>query len=306
MQLDLLIERLLKCEYPTETDVRSICSKATEILTREPNVIKLSAPITLVGDIHGQFYDMLELFATGGTPPTTKYCFLGDYVDRGLYSCETLLLLLCYKIKYPDRVFLLRGNHESRQITQAYGFFDETVKKYGSVNVWRYCVEVFDVLPLGAVLDQSIFCIHGGLSPLITRIDDIDKIDRMQEVPHSGSMSDLLWSDPHPHGEEGFQPSMRGAGFLFGEDTVTQFLRANRMSQICRAHQLVKDGYSRIYNNRLVTVWSAPDYCYRNGNLASIMVVDDVKQDPQFLIFRAAPTNKRGPLFRKPPADFFI
>ena len=169
---------------------------------------------------------MMELFKVGGSCPETNYLFmgasnlsqpscrltspinarppascshahrLGDFVDRGFYSVETFLLLLALKVRYPERITLIRGNHESRQITQVYGFYDECQRKYGSSNVWRWCCEVFDYLALAAMVDGRVFCVHGGLSPNLRTIDQIRAIDRKQEVPHDGTMCDLLWSDP--------------------------------------------------------------------------------------------------------------
>jgi serine/threonine-protein phosphatase 4 catalytic subunit len=194
--LDRQIEQLKRCELIKESEVKALCMKAKEILIEESNVHQVSAPVTICGDIHGQFHDLIELFQVGGEVPYTNYIFLGDFVDRGFYSVQTFLLLLALKVRYPDRITLIRGNHESRQITQVYGFYDECLRKYGSVNVWRYCTDVFDYLTLSAVVEDRVFCVHGGLSPSITTLDQIRKIDRKQEVPHDGAMCDLLWSDP--------------------------------------------------------------------------------------------------------------
>lgn len=180
----------------SEAQVKVLCAQARAILVEEANVQRVDAPVTICGDIHGQFYDLMELFRVGGDCPATNYLFLGDFVDRGLYSVETFLLLLALKVRYPDRMTLIRGNHESRQITQVYGFYDECVRKYGNVNVWRYCCDIFDYMSLGAVVDDRVFCVHGGLSPNIVTLDQIRSIDRKQEVPHDGAMCDLLWSDP--------------------------------------------------------------------------------------------------------------
>ena len=172
----------------------------------ESNVQRVDAPVTICGDIHGQFYDMLELFRVGGDCPGRNYLFLGDFVDRGHYSVETFLLLVALKVRHPGRITLIRGNHESRQITQVYGFYDECLRKYGSVNVWKYCTEVFDFLSLSAIIDDRVFCVHGGLSPSVNTLDQIRTIDRKQEVPHDGAMCDLMWSDPEEIAGWGLSP----------------------------------------------------------------------------------------------------
>lgn len=257
----------------------------------------------ICGDIHGQFYDLVELFKVGGECPDTNYLFLGDFVDRGFFSVETFLLLLALKVRYPDRITLIRGNHESRQITQVYGFYDECLRKYGSVNVWRYCTEIFDYLSLSAIIDDKIFCVHGGLSPSINTLDQIRIIDRKQEVPHDGAMCDLMWSDPEDIDGWGLSP--RGAGYLFGGDVVEKFNMMNSLELICRAHQLVMEGLKWMFSKTLVTVWSAPNYCYRCGNVAAILELDE-HLNRQFKIFEDAPQETRGVPAKKPAPDYFL
>eukprot|EP00800_Vazella_pourtalesii_P016077 TRINITY_DN450_c0_g2_i1.p1 TRINITY_DN450_c0_g2~~TRINITY_DN450_c0_g2_i1.p1 ORF type:complete len:309 (-),score=79.30 TRINITY_DN450_c0_g2_i1:195-1121(-) len=302
--LDRQIELLRRCEIIKESEVKILCSKAREILVEESNVQRVDCPVTICGDIHGQFYDLRELFKVGGDVPENNYLFLGDFVDRGYFSVESFLLLLALKVRHPDRIFLIRGNHESRQITQVYGFYDECKKKFGSVNVWRYCTEIFDFLSLSAIIEEKIFCVHGGLSPSINTLDQIRLIDRKQEVPHDGPMCDLLWSDPEDI--EGWGVSPRGAGYLFGQDVVQQFNLINNVEIICRAHQLVMEGYKWHFNNTVLTVWSAPNYCYRCGNVAAIFMLDELLEH-EFKLFEAAPQEERGGLpAKKPTAEYFL
>ena len=190
----------------------------------------------------------------------------------GRTSSFTLLMLL--KARWPAHVTLLRGNHESRQITQVYGFYDECQRKYGSANAWRWCTDVFDYLGLACVIDGKVLCVHGGLSPDIRTIDQVRTIDRLCEIPHEGPFCDLMWSDPEDI--ETWAVSPRGAGWLFGRRVTDEFNEINGLNLICRAHQLVQEGLKYMFPDKnLVTVWSAPNYCYRCGNVASILAFDD-------------------------------
>lgn len=285
--------------------MEELCSKVIELLVREANIQQVDTPVTICGDIHGQLHDLITLFKTGGECPQTQYLFLGDFVDRGFYSLESFLLLISLKVRYPDRVTLIRGNHESRQITTVYGFYDECVRKYGSVNVWRYCCEVFDYLLLGAIVGgkNGVFCIHGGLSPGIDSIQQIRMLDRKQEVPHEGGMCDLLWSDPEDI--PGWAISPRGAGYLFGENEVSKFLHNNDISLIARAHQLVMEGYKEMFNLQLVTVWLAPNYCYRCGNVASVLTIDD-DFNREYKVFEASSQDIGSIPSKKPAIEYFI
>ncbi|KRX52925.1 Serine/threonine-protein phosphatase 2A catalytic subunit beta isoform [Trichinella sp. T9] len=272
--LDAQIEKLYRCEQLSENQVKNLCEKAKEILSEESNVQPVKCPVTVCGDVHGQFHDLMELFEMGGKSPDTNYLFMGDYVDRGYYSVETVTLLVALKVRYKDRITILRGNHESRQITQVYGFYDECLRKYGNSNVWKYFTDLFDYFPLTALVDNQIFCLHGGLSPSIDTLDHVRGIDRLQEVPHEGPMCDLLWSDPDDRGGWGISP--RGAGYTFGQDIAETFNHTNGLSLISRAHQLVMEGYNWCHDRQVVTIFSAPNYCYRCGNQAAIMELDDL------------------------------
>jgi serine/threonine-protein phosphatase 2A catalytic subunit len=254
------------------------------------------------GDIHGQFNDLLELFRIGGNCPDTNYLFMGDYVDRGYHSVETVTLLVALKIRYRDRITILRGNHESRQITQVYGFYDECLRKYGNANVWKHFTDLFDYLPLTAIVENQIFALHGGLSPTLDSLDHIRSLDRVQEVPHEGPMCDLLWSDPDDRCGWGISP--RGAGYTFGQDISEQFNHANGLSLVSRAHQLVMEGYNWCHEQNVVTIFSAPNYCYRCGNMAAIMEVGE-GMTKEFSQFDPAPRKGEPEVTRRTP-DYFL
>jgi len=268
----------------------------------ESNVQPVACPVTVCGDVHGQFHDLMELFRIGGRPPDTNYLFMGDYVDRGYYSVETVTLLVTLKVRFPERVYILRGNHESRQITQVYGFYDECVRKYGNANVWKMFTDLFDYFPLTAVVDDQVFCLHGGLSPSIETLDHIRQLDRVQEVPHEGPMCDLLWSDPDDRFGWGISP--RGAGYTFGQDISEQYNHNNGLNLVARAHQLVMDGYNWSHNQNVVTIFSAPNYCYRCGNQAAIMEIDE-HLNRIFLQFDPAPRRGEPHVTRRTP-DYFL
>jgi len=301
--LDRYLDKLYNCELISEQEVKWLLQKATEILMEESNLQRVDSPVTICGDVHGQFHDVIQLFKKGKRCPETNYLFLGDYVDRGYNSVETFLLLVCLKVRYPDRITLIRGNHESRQITQVYGFYEECLRKFHTVNVWRYCTELMDYLALGALIDGKIFAVHGGLSPSITTLDEIRFIDRKREVPHDGAMCDLLWSDPDMIQAWGVSP--RGAGFLFGSKVVEDFCEINGLQSIVRAHQLVMEGYREMWDSKVITIWSAPNYCYRCGNVAAILKVDD-RLNFDFEIFTAATGEERGMGKKLPVADYFL
>jgi serine/threonine-protein phosphatase 2A catalytic subunit len=301
--LDQQIATLSDCKPLPEDCIKALCEKAKEILVNESNVQPVKTPVTICGDIHGQFYDLKELFKIGGELPDNNYLFMGDYVDRGYYSVETVTLLVTLKVRYPNRITILRGNHESKQITQVYGFYDECLRKYGNANVWQYFTSLFDYLPLTAVVENNIFCLHGGLSPSIDTLDQIKQLDRIMEVPHEGPICDLLWSDPDDRCGWGISP--RGAGYSFGQDISEQFNHSNDLKLIARAHQLVMNGYNWNHDRNVITVFSAPNYCYRCGNEAAIMEVDEFMKYT-FLQFNPAPKqNELGNINRRTP-DYFL
>lgn len=287
--LDQWIAQLKECKCLPEPQLKLLCDMVKELLLEESNVQPVTGPVTICGDIHGQFFDLLKLFEVGGELPNTHYIFMGDFVDRGYHSLETFSYLMALKARYPDRITLLRGNHESRQITQVYGFYDECQQKYGNANAWKYCTQVFDLLTVAALVDGKILCVHGGLSPDVRTLDQIRTLARNQEIPHEGAFCDLMWSDPEDI--ETWQVSPRGAGWLFGSRVTEEFVRINDLSLVARAHQLVQEGYKYMFDEKLVTVWSAPNYCYRCGNVASILTVNG--EERKFTNFDAVADQER-------------
>mmetsp|Transcript_3426 Transcript_3426/g.6611 ORF Transcript_3426/g.6611 Transcript_3426/m.6611 type:complete len:305 (-) Transcript_3426:64-978(-) len=301
--VDEALETVKQGKILPEDQLRRVCEIVKCVLVEESNVQPVSSPVVVCGDIHGQFYDLLELFRTGGEASDVNYVFMGDFVDRGHNSVETFELLLCLKAKYPTKVTLLRGNHESRQITQVYGFYDECIRKYGNANPWKYCTDIFDYLSLAALIDGSVLCVHGGLSPDVRTLDQIRTIDRLQEIPQEGAFCDLMWSDPEDI--ETWKVSPRGAGYLFGSKVVKQFNQINGLELICRAHQLVQEGFKYHFADQsLATVWSAPNYCYRCGNVAAILYFNETLER-EFRIFKEVASNYMDEP-SQPQASYFM
>jgi len=280
INIDDILERLLEVRgsHPGkevnlhENEIRALCNKAREIFITQPVLLELEAPIKICGDIHGQYFDLLRLFEFGGFPPESNYLFLGDYVDRGKQSLETICLLLAYKIKYPENFFLLRGNHECASINRIYGFYEECKDRY-NVRLWKTFTDCFNCLPIAALIDEKIFCMHGGLSPDIQSMDQIRRILRPTDVPDQGLLCDLLWADPDRE-VQGWKVNDRGVSFIFGEDVVTNFLNKHELDLVCRAHQVVEDGYEFFAKRQLVTIFSAPNYCGEFDNAGAMMIVD--------------------------------
>ncbi|KAF8191141.1 serine/threonine-protein phosphatase 2B catalytic subunit A1 [Pholiota molesta] len=266
----------------TEEQALWILEKGTDILRKEGNVLQVDAPITVCGDIHGQYYDLMKLFEVGGSPADTRYLFLGDYVDRGYFSIECVLYLWSLKIWYPDSLFLLRGNHECRHLTDYFTFKLECKHKY-SERIYDACMDSFCALPLAAVMNKQFLCIHGGLSPELNTLDDLRAIDRFREPPTHGLMCDILWADPvEDFGSEKTTDSfvhnhVRGCSYFFTYQAACQFLERNNLLSIIRAHEAQDAGY-RMYRKTkttgfpsVMTIFSAPNYLDVYGNKAAVL-----------------------------------
>ncbi len=266
MDLDEMIRRLLDAGYAGKVtkavclknaEITAICAAAREVFLSQPALIELSPPVKIVGDVHGQYTDLIRMFEMCGFPPSANYLFLGDYVDRGKQSLETILLLLCYKLKFPENFFLLRGNHECANVTRVYGFYDEC-KRRCNIKIWKTFVDTFNTLPIAAIVAGKIFCVHGGLSPALSHMDDIRNIARPTDVPDYGLLNDLLWSDPADMDRD-WEPNERGVSYCFGKKVIMDFLQTHDFDLVCRAHMVVEDGYEFFNDRILVTVFSAPN-----------------------------------------------
>lgn len=266
LDLDDMITRLLDAGYAGKVtkavclknaEITAICQAASQLFLSQPALVELSTPVKIVGDVHGQYTDLLRMFEMCGFPPNANFLFLGDYVDRGKQSLETILLLLCYKLKFPENFFLLRGNHECANVTRVYGFYDEC-KRRCNIKVWRTFIDCFNTLPIAAIVAGKIFCVHGGLSPSLKHMDDIRNIRRPTDVPDYGLLNDLLWSDPADIDND-WEASERGVSYCFGKKVIMDFLQRHDFDLVCRAHMVVEDGYEFFNDRILVTVFSAPN-----------------------------------------------
>jgi len=259
----------------------SLFDTVYEVYCSEDNVLHIPAPITICGDIHGQFYDLLKLFELGGDPETTRYLFLGDYVDRGDFSIEVVILMFAYKCAYPQSFLMLRGNHECRHLTTHFSFKKECAVKYDH-EIYESVMGVFDALPLVAIVNNQFFCVHGGISPNMMSLSDINAIDRFVEPPSNGLMCDLLWSDP----TDDFTSTSpvffthnrnRHTSYSYGYKAVVELLNKNKWLSVIRAHEAQEHGYRMYEKNEktgfpsLITLFSAPNYCTEYNNKAAIM-----------------------------------
>lgn len=281
LNVDSIIERLtaVRSDKPgklvslKEAEILGLISAAKDVFMEQPVFLELQGPLKICGDIHGQYYDLLRIFEYAGYPPESNFLFLGDYVDRGRQNLETICLLLAYKIKYPENFFMLRGNHESDSINRIYGFYEECKRRY-NVKMWKKFTECFNCLPVAALIEDKVLCMHGGLSPDLIDLDQIRKVQRPTDVPDNGLLCDLLWSDPDAN-VNGWGENERGVSYVFGAEVVNRFLKSQNLDLIVRGHQVVEDGYEFFCNKKLVTVFSAPNYCDEFDNSAAIMSINE-------------------------------
>jgi len=265
-----------------------------EISIPESTNDELSSPhVTVCGDTHGQFYDVMNIFAINGFPSRENpYLFNGDFVDRGSFSVEVILTFLMFKIACPECIYLIRGNHETKNMNRIYGFEGEVKAKFDD-KIFDLFLEVFCYLPLAAVIEKKVFVTHGGIPVEPVTLSDIKKIKRGCEPPEKGLMSDLLWSDPQPF--PGKSPSKRGVGFAFGPDITEAFLEKNDLNLLVRSHEVKDEGYLVEHGGKTITVFSAPNYCDSMKNKgAFIHFGKDL--EPKFTQFSEVPHPEIRPM----------
>jgi diadenosine tetraphosphatase ApaH/serine/threonine PP2A family protein phosphatase len=291
--------QISKAEYFdfTKEEIAELANQFKQIVSQEPMILKVKAPIKVFGDIHGQYQDLMRFFDLWGSPSeegdieSYDYLFLGDYVDRGSHSLETICLLMALKVKYPKQIHMIRGNHEDRWINNAFGFADECSTRIGEdpndpKSMFAQINDVFDWLPLSALIDNKIICLHGGIGSTVQTLAQISKIPRPLEVIHEVSndaqqlVVDILWSDPTENDtEKGIQantirdPNGTGNIVKFGPDKVQEFLKKNQLTMILRGHECVMDGFERFAAGSLITVFSATDYCGRHKNAGAVIFI---------------------------------
>ncbi|XP_004499994.1 serine/threonine-protein phosphatase 5 isoform X1 [Cicer arietinum] len=269
-----------------------IVLQTKDMLQALPSLVDITVPhgkrFTVCGDVHGQFYDLLNIFELNGLPSEENpYLFNGDFVDRGSFSLEVILTLFAFKCMSPSAIYLARGNHESKSMNKIYGFEGEVRSKLNETFVELFA-EVFCCLPLAHVINEKVFVVHGGLFSVDgVKLSEIRSINRFCEPPEEGLMCELLWSDPQPLPGRG--PSKRGVGLSFGADVTKRFLKENNLDLVVRSHEVKDEGYEIEHDGKLITVFSAPNYCDQMGNKGAFIRFEAPDLKPNIITFAAVP-----------------
>jgi len=295
----LIKDHLHKEGRIAKEDLIKLINDANKIFKNEGNLLYLQDPLSVVGDIHGQYYDAIKILEVGGNPENTKYLFLGDFVDRGSFSIEVIVLLYSVKINFPETVYMLRGNHECRQMTTFFNFRAECLYKYDQ-EIYDLIMDSFDMMPLACVINGKFIGVHGGLSPELKTLDDINKVDRFKEPPKQGLFCDLLWADPVDN-EDGIcenifrMNDVRGCSYFYGNEAVGKFLEQNNLLSLIRAHEAQLDGYKmHAWTGKsdfpvVITIFSAPNYCDVYNNKGAIIKFENNTLNIQQFNYTAHP-----------------
>lgn len=281
-ELEMHLKNLKMLILPSKEDLLKIINAASTFLEKEENLIYIEGNSLVIGDLHGHFFDFLNMLNLMDL--SKNLIFLGDYVDRGLNSVELLIYLLIMKVLNSDKVMLIRGNHENRIQTTVYGFQEECISKYDHFIYWKFC-EIFELFPIAAIVNKTYFLVHGGIKPDL-KLEWIVNSDRVQEF---SELSSLFWGDPTDE-IDGFTESQRGAGYLYGRKAVNEFLKEINCKYLIRSHQLVFQGIEEKFDGKCITVWSAPNYCYKCKNIAAFV---EISLDcHEYVYFKAVENQK--------------
>ena len=278
---NVLLSRISPSTYLSdiidESSIEDLIMTAKNIFDSEPMMLILDNPITIVGDLHGNVDDLIRIFERCGYPPEKKYLFLGDYVDRGQYSVEVMILLLALKCKYPNNINLLRGNHETSSMSKSYGFYHECSRKYNHI-LYESFTDMFKVLPIAALVADVVFCVHGGISPNLKSLKDFRKKPKPSEIFGDNIFTDLLWSDPNCDLESGYVKSPRGSGYYFSGKSLNEFLKRNDLQFIIRSHEECSDGYKWPFGETTcLTIFSNSNYCGHYNDAVVVGISQDLR-----------------------------
>ncbi|OHT13726.1 Ser/Thr protein phosphatase [Tritrichomonas foetus] len=265
----------LKDSIPSfdESIVHDLIETSIDKLSKMPTVLNIYAPAYVIGDIHGNIQDLVNILSRFHDYTTQHFLFLGDYVDRGVHSVEVMVLLLAMMCKFPNNFFMIRGNHEFAHINRLYGFYEEIMIVYRNQDLWLDFNDLFGWLPLAAVVNNQVFCVHGGLSPLLDQVESLNDLQRpIDNYDNCPLVSDLVWSDPHDQVET-YADNHRGSGVLFGEVALQNFLTKNKLKIVIRAHQCMADGFSTFATNTGITVFSSSEYCRLMHNKCGVVKI---------------------------------
>ncbi len=276
------IYSIIKGKSPKMSDISCVCNVCQPIFAKEDTLLQLKSPIHIVGDLHGNINDLLRVFVEKGIPPSERFLFLGDYVNKGPSSVEVISLLLGMKVLFPSDIYLLRGNHETDVMGRMFGFKSECKSKL-SLQMYTLINKVFDLLPIAALIEDQVFCVHGGISPKLEKVDQIKDVKRPLKVPDEGLITDLLWSDPTIECDE-WKRSPRGSTYLWGKKALFDFLHKNNLKMMIRAHEVVYEGVATPFAGA-TTVFTSSYYEGKYKNKAGFVTLnEDLEIEPTILV----------------------
>ena len=256
-----------------ENFLNDLCRGVKEILEKEPSLLKLNDDCVILGDLHGHILDLFRVLKKFGPPSRTNYVILGDLVDRGEFSLETATLVFVLKALFPNKMHIVRGNHEFPAMFQYNGFSEQIEGVYGSHIVTYAFANAFAYLPFAALVSGKVLCVHGGIGPGFTSILQIEAVRRPMVNYDDDPVISCVWSDPKEDVEEGFQESTRGIGYFFGKKALDNFLSTQGLTMLVRGHEPCENGVKKMFDGKLITVFGASNYCNYSKNKSGVLYV---------------------------------